>query len=176
MFRVFLTAALLLPGVAYAVGGGDSSPPEPTETTEACEDGLIRDEDSGKCVPPDNARLDDAERYRAVREFAYAGRYQAALATLAAMPEDDDRRLTYLGFVNRKLGNQQVAMHHYLEAIGRNPDNILARSYMGQGLAEAGHIAPARAQLAEIRTRGGRGSWAETALVEAIETGTGASY
>ena len=88
----------------------------------------------------------------------------------------DDRVLTYKGFAYRKMGEVELGMAYYRQAIAANPDNLLARSYIGQGLAEAGEMAAARAQLTEIRTRGGRGSWPELALCMAIESGRGYSY
>ncbi len=51
-----------------------------------------------------------------------------------------------------------------------NPDNLLARSYMGQALVEQGQVDLALAQLSEIRMRGGRGTWAETSLTNAVAT------
>ena len=40
----------------------------------------------------------------------------------------------------------------------------------------SGDLVAAKAQLTEIRTRGGRNSWAEIALRMAIENGQGSSY
>jgi hypothetical protein len=47
---------------------------------------------------------------------------------------------------------------------------------MGQGLVEQGYLVEARAQLLEIRARGGAGTWAEHALQSAIETGVTYSF
>ena len=57
-----------------------------------------------------------------------------------------------------------------------DPDNLLARSYMGQGHVASGEMVLAQAQLTEIRMRGGRNTWAEASLVQAITTGSGTSY
>jgi Tfp pilus assembly protein PilF len=67
-------------------------------------------------------------------------------------------------------------MTYYQAALAADPDNFLARSYMGQGHAEAGEIVLAQAQLSEIRARGGRGTWAEWSLRQAIQTGSGYNY
>ncbi|MFT7595246.1 MAG: cytochrome c-type biogenesis protein CcmH/NrfG, partial [Paracoccaceae bacterium] len=64
----------------------------------------------------------------------------------------------------------------YTRAITQNPDNILARSYMGQGFVEQGLVDQAIAQWREIKARGGEGSWAEASLREAIRTGLTYSY
>ena len=92
------------------------------------------------------------------------------------MNQSDGLVLTYWGFTYRKLGETVTANSFYEKAISIDPNNFLARSYMGQGLVSEGRIADAREQLEEIRTRGGKGTWAEKSLNSSIETGTGYSY
>ena len=58
----------------------------------------------------------------------------------------------------------------------KNPNNILTRSYMGQMFVELGELDMAKEQLAEIRKRGGEGTWAEASLATAIETGKTMDY
>ena len=176
MRHLILPLVLSLPTGALAVGGGSSTPPTPTETTTTCENGQIYDADTQTCVNPDQARLDDDTRYGAVRELAYAGRYDDALRVIETMDPADDRALTYRGFIARKTGDQPAALAYYRAALEANPDNLLARSYMGQGFAEAGDFDAARVELREIRARGGRETWPEVALRLAIETGTGPAY
>lgn len=177
MFRAALLIASLLPGLALAAGGGDSSPPTPTETTQKCSDGQIFDTTKRRCVAPQESHLDDDTLYGAAREFAYAGQYQAARDVLARMSDQTDGRVqTYLGFTARKLGNMDQAMTHYQTDLAQNPDSFLARLYMGQGLVAAGDLQGAARQLIEIRARGGAGSWAEMSLASAIQTGTGYNY
>lgn len=177
MRRLLLSAVLCLPTAALAVGSGDSSPPTPTSTTETCKNGMVWSESLERCVLPQSGSLTDDELYRAAREFAYAGQYGNTLAVLAAMSDpDDDRVLTYMGFVHRRTGDVALGNAFYRQAIAKNPGNLLARSYMGQGFVEAGDLAAARAELTEIRMRGGRGTWAETALATAIATGRASFY
>lgn len=177
MRRILLAVFLFLPTLAFAVGSDDDTPPQPTNTTKECETGTVWDEDSKSCVAPKDSRLDDDTRYGAVREYAYAGAYGAAQDVLDAMTDQDsDRVLTYRGFIARKLGDFDAAEALYAAALAKNPDNFLARSYLGQGLAEQGDIPGARAELSEIRSRGGRGTWAEIALRLSIENGRGFSY
>ena len=177
MLRTLITLLLLTPTVTFAAGSSDSKPPKPTPTSETCEKGQVWDEHTSECVDVESHLLDDDELYGAVREFAYAGRYDDALGALAAMSNpQDDRVLTYRGFIARKEGDFERAMGYYQAALTQNPDNILARSYMGQGLAAIGDLVAAKAQLTEIRLRGGRQTWAEYALAQAIETGVTHSY
>jgi len=177
MKRLILAVFTFLPVAALAAGGGSSTPPTPTETTTTCQQGKVWSTETSSCVDPQESRLDDDTLYRAARELAYAGQYPETLAVLAAMSDPlDDRVLTYKGFAHRKMGEVALANAYYRQAIARNPDNLLARSYMGQGFAEAGQIVEARAQLTEIRRRGGRSTWAEVSLRMAIENGAGTSY
>lgn len=176
MLRTLLVPALLLPTLAFAAGGGSSTPPTSTNTTKVCEQGYVYDDNTRSCVAPQESSLTDDDRYEAVRELAYAGRYNDAQIVLSAMDQADDRTLTYWGFTHRKMGNTELAMVYYNDAITTNPNNILARSYMGQAHAIAGDKDLAMAQLVEIKARGGRETWAEKSLEWAIERGVGYSY
>lgn len=168
--------SLLLTTPALAVGGGSSAPPTPTPTSD-CPSGQIWDENRSECVPIQSGALDDETLYEAVRELAYAERLDDALLALAAMSDQqDDRVLNYRGFIARQQGDFATARHYYNAAIAANPDNLLARSYLGMGLVERRYTAAARLQLQEIVDRGGEGTWAHLALAEAIETGRSTRY
>jgi tetratricopeptide (TPR) repeat protein len=170
-------AVFFCPLAVFAAGSDNTAPPTPTATTTKCEEGLVFDDKAKKCVAPVEGSLDDDTLYGAVRELAYAGKYDAALTVLAAMSDQtDDRVLTYLGFINRKMGNVERGMTYYDVALALNPDNLLARSYLGQGLVEQGEIELAEAQLDQIVARGGAGSWAEQSLRTAIATGVTYTY
>lgn len=180
LLPVFCVTALpfaLFGAPAFAAGSDDTAPPTPTETTAKCKDGQVWDEKTKACIAPTDARLDDDTRFRAVRELAWAGRPEEALTVLQAMAEGDtDRVLTYKGFAHRKAGRLEEGLAHYARALARNPDNVLARSYLGQAYVEMDEIVLARAELDQIRARGGQGTWAEIALDTAIRTGQTTSY
>ena len=177
MRSLILSVLLCLPAAAFAVGTGNDSPPKPTGTTIVCSNGMVWSQTLKKCVNPSHSGLGDDALYEAVRELAYADRLQEALVVLAAMSDPtDDRVLTYKGFVHRKLGHSDLAYGYYRQALDANPDNLLARSYMAQGFVADGRIEEARAELTEIRARGGRNTWAEAALRIAIDTGRLSSY
>lgn len=172
-----LALALVLPGIALAAGSDSESAPEPTKTTTECKKTEVWDEKTQTCVDAQSGQLDNDTLFGAVRELAYAGRADDALVVLSAMTEGQtDRVLTYLGFANRKAGNVEVGMQYYEQALIQNPDNILARSYMGQALVEMGEMELANLQLDEIVARGGAGGWPEAALRTAIQTGVTYSY
>ena len=162
----------LTPAVAFAAGSGSSNPPTTTKTSTECEAGQVFDEKTSACVDKSSSLIDDDQRYEAVRELAYAGQYDRALGVLDEMEASDSRVLTYRGFIARKTGDMESAMSFYTAALDANADNILARSYMGQGLVEAGDREGAKVQLAEIRARGGEGSRAETLLLYAMSGGS----
>lgn len=167
---VFISA--LMPLAAFAAGSDETVPPQPTETTTVCEEGLIWDEKTEKCVAPVEKSLNDDQRFIAVRELAYAGRPEDALVVLATMTEGDtDRVLTYRGFALRKSGDLECEIVAYEAALAQNPDNILAHSYCGQLLVELDNMDSARSHLAAIRNAGGVGTWAEAALERAVATG-----
>lgn len=171
--RLILAAALVLaPQLALAVGSDDSEPPKPTATTTECEAGMVWDEKTETCVKAEDSSLNDDQRFGAVRELAYAGRYDAAKLVLAAMTEGETSRvMTYQGFLLRQTGEIEAGIAAYERAIAIDPGNVLARSYYGQLLVQMDEIALAEDQLARIRAHGGAGTWAERALQTAIETG-----
>ena len=176
MKSLLLAAVITVPfaftSVAFAAGGGDETAP----TKPKCKTGEVYDKELKSCVVAREGALDTQGFYENVRELAYAGRYTEAQSVLAFMPQDDDRTLTYMGFTNRKLGEMDTAMSFYAQALAVNPSNSLARSYMGQGFVAAGDMVQAQVQLTEIRMRGGRDTWPELALAQAIATGAGTTY
>jgi Flp pilus assembly protein TadD len=176
--RTILAAALALtPQLALAVGSDDSEPPKPTETSTECAKGEVWDEKTGACIKAESSSLNDDQRYGAVRELAYAGRPDEALAILATMTEGETTRvLTYQGFLLRQTGRVEEGIAAYERAIALDTTNILARSYYGQLLVQMNEMELAQLQLAAIRMHGGGGTWAERALSDAIATGVTTTY
>lgn len=169
-------AALMIPSFGFAAGE-ERTVPKPSQTTKTCKGVKVWDEKKNRCVKPKQSSLDQDGLYRAVRELAYADRIEDAQGVLSAMEDqDDDRVLTYWGFTHRKLGNTELANIYYTQAITKNPNNLLARSYMGQGLVAAGKTDLAIGQWKEIMARGGAGSWPEESLRLALETGLTFNY
>ncbi len=175
--RLITLSLVLFPFAAFAAGEESFTPPTPSETTTVCDEGLVWDLATKTCMTPADSSNDDSARMNDVRELAYKGYLQAALDVLDTLDDPtDSMALTYYGFTHRKSGRGDLGMRYYQAALAANPDNVLARSYMGQGYAEAGDVVLAQAQLTEIRMRGGRGTWAEWSLRQAIATGAGYSY
>lgn len=169
-------ATALFAAPAFSAGSDSTEPPKPTNTTTVCEDGMVWDEELQKCVLAEDASLTDDQIYDAAREMAYAGLYDEAIHVLElAANQNDPRILNYLGFANRKAGRLELGMDYYLRALEIQPDYILARSYMGQGLVQQGEFEAAEIQLAMIEQLGGKESWAYRALELALE-GSETSY
>ena len=145
--RILLALALACPTLAMAKDD-DAPPPAPVNS---CSGGKVFDDSKAECVDPKNSSLERDEIYLAVRQLAYAGRYLDAQEVMKALPEGDPGRLTYMGFTHRKLGNLDLAMMYYRDAIAKDPANIAARSYMGQGFVTEGRMDEAKEQLALIR-------------------------
>ncbi|MEP2641506.1 tetratricopeptide repeat protein [Roseobacter sp.] len=173
--RNLLSVVFLIPSMALAAGGGGGDAP-PKKPVASCDGAQVYDEKTKTCVNPKESNLGVDEIYLAVRQLAYAGRYLDAQTLTQALPQDHMGRLTYMGFTHRKMGNVDLAMTYYQQAIAENPANILARSYMGQGLVEAGDMVGALTQLRAIKAHGGAGTWSEASLQTAIATGTTYSY
>ncbi len=161
--------ATLLPVVAIAASMDDDTPPQASETTQQCTDGKIWDAEAKACVNADQSSLSDDTLFDAVRELAYHKQPEAALTVLDAMSNQTEPRvLNMRGFALRKAGQMEAAMESYLAALEADPNYLLARSYMGQALAELGQLDAARDQLLEIRARGGRDTWAYASLKQAL--------
>ncbi|WP_247742680.1 tetratricopeptide repeat protein [Shimia sp. R9_1] len=173
-FAVASLAVFAVAGPVWSAGSGSSTP---KPKTVHCSSGKVYSESAGKCVVQQDSSLTDEDYFENLRSLAYAGENAAAQELLAMMSDQNaDRVLTYWGFTHRRLGNVDEGMRYYNKALAKNPDNILARSYMGQAHVEAGRLDLARVQLKEIRDRGGEGSWPEIALAKAIQSGDTFNY
>ncbi|MEY9780448.1 tetratricopeptide repeat protein [Sinorhizobium fredii] len=169
LFTLAAFAASMAGSAAWAVGDNNSEPPKKTKTTTQCKDGKIWDAKRNRCVEAKRSDLGDDILFDAARELAYAGQFENAIKVLGAMKEQRSARvLNYMGYANRRAGRMELGMQYYRRAIQADENYILARSYMGQALVEQGRVEEARAQLVEIRDRGGEDSWAYRALLQSL--------
>lgn len=164
--------AFTLGAPVFAAGTDSGDTPAATETTTKCKDGKVWDKEKKECVKPAKSSMNDTQLFEAARELAYAGQYDNAIAVLkVARNQNDPRILNYMGFANRKAGRVEIGMSYYKKAIAADANYLLARSYMGQGYILQGNIEEARAQLIEIRDRGGRDTYAYRSLYQALKRG-----
>ena len=111
----------------------------------------------------------DAQLFYAGYWLAKNGRYAEALAYLNKTRVKNSRVLTYIGFATRKLGQLDKAMNHYRAALAKDPANMIARAYMGEGYLASGDLASARLELARIEKGCGTACAAYRELAGAIE-------
>lgn len=162
------------PVIAAGGGGGGGTPP-PTPVKK-CPKGevLKKNKLTGKkeCKKVEAGITTDDELYEAARALAYAEQYDEAIVLLElASNRNDPRILNYLGFSHRNAGRFEVGMGYYQEALKRDPDYVLARSYMGQALLQNGDRVGATVQLVEIEKRAGKDNWPYESLASALATG-----
>lgn len=181
MFRKSMRAAvlpvsmLLAIGVstAFAAGSGDSGSSGAATT---CATGQVYDSKSGKCVKKTSS-LDDRQLLENGKAFAYAGRYDEAVAVLSLVRNQKDAEvLNYLGFATRKSGDLLGGLAYYRKAIKLDPDYTLARSYMGEALLLQGDRRGAMEQLSEIGARCGTGCREYVVLARALNGASTTTY
>jgi tetratricopeptide (TPR) repeat protein len=152
---------------------GDNGGKSVDKTMAKCKHGMVYSNNKKKCVKANQSGMNDTQLFETARAMAYAGQYEDALVVLrAAKNQNDPRILNYMGYANRKAGRVDLAMTYYQKALAIDGNYLLARSYMGQGLIVQGKIEEARAQLIEIRDRGGKDTYAYHALYDALKRNT----
>lgn len=111
----------------------------------------------------------DAEQFYAGYWLAKSGRYEDALKHLRETRVRNARVLTYIGFATRKLGRLDEAMGYYDEALRKDPENVIARSYLGEAYLAQDDLDAALSQLRRIEKACGRNCEAFTELASQIE-------
>lgn len=112
--------------------------------------------------------LADAQHFYAGYWLAKNGRYEEALDHLRKAEVKNARVLTYIGFATRKLGHVDEAMGYYAEALRKDPDNVIARSYLGEAHLARHDLAAATAELQKVEAGCGRDCDAYTELAARI--------
>jgi tetratricopeptide (TPR) repeat protein len=69
--------------------------------------------------------------------------------------KEDPVVLTYLGYSHRKLGEVDLGISLYKQALDIDPENVDTREYLGKGYVTTGRLDLARLELAEIEKRCG---------------------
>lgn len=110
----------------------------------------------------------DAQHFYAGYWLAKNGRFQEALDHLQKTIVKNARVLTYLGFATRKLGNLDEAFAYYAEALRKDPDNLIARSYLGEAHLARDDLSAAERELEKIEAGCGRACDAYAELAEHI--------
>lgn len=125
-------------------------------TTPSCPRGQVWDQGSGKCVVKSSNLVDDADRLAYGATMARADKFAEAISVLSEADDlNNDAILTFLGFAHRKAGRIEVGFGYYRQALAINPDNVLAREYLGEAFLTVDDLASAKAELAAIEARCG---------------------
>ncbi len=167
----------VLPALAASGGGGgsgggsDSSGGMPAQ--QVCKKGLVWSKSLQRCVKAQSGSLSDKELTEQGRALALAGYYDNALAVLDAVGNKHDATvLTYIGYSHRKMGDVDVGITYYKQALAIEPDNLNTREYLGEGYATAGRIEDAKLELANLaKLCGGAGCEQYDDLHNFITTG-----
>lgn len=146
---LFVALGVAIPGTSSAIAGKDLGP------SGAC-DSLAKGTSAWtNCVGTAAQGLSDSELFYAGYWMARLGRFDDALAYLNAVKAPDTRTLTYIGFATRKAGDVKGAFPFYRKALALDPDNVVARAYLGEAMLTLGDKVAARQQLEEIAHRCG---------------------
>lgn len=134
-----------------------------------CPQGQTWSDSTGKCVPANHEQIIDQEATDRGRALARAGNYEEAIALLSTVKEPTSVTLTYLGYSYRKLGQVDLGISYYHQALALDPNDVDTREYLGEGYVSAGYMALAREQLVEIAQRCGTDCEQYEELSEAIQ-------
>lgn len=89
--------------------------------------------------------------YKNAKALIDAEKYGEGIAALEALNKPEDPRvLNWLGYSNRKLGNTDVAIQYYTQALTIAPDFTPAHEYLGEAYIQGHDIPKAKHQLVTI--------------------------
>lgn len=143
--------ALAMSGSSSGGDSGGSSGSGGMPAQQVCKKGLVWSKQVQRCVKPQQSGLTDKELTEQGRALALAGYYENALAVLDAVADKHDATtLTYIGYSHRKMGDVDVGIGYYKQALAIEPGNLNTREYLGEGYATAGRTEEAKAELATL--------------------------
>jgi tetratricopeptide (TPR) repeat protein len=121
-----------------------------------CPTGQAWSDQQKKCVALRSGSLSDEDLARAGQQLAREGHYQDAINVLEMVSNKDNSVvLTYLGYSHRKLGEVDLGISLYKQALDIDPENIDTREYLGEGYVSKGALDLAWLELKEIEKRCG---------------------
>jgi hypothetical protein len=130
--------------------GGSSSHFMPSD--QVCRRGLVYSQRVHRCVKAKSSGLTDQELFQQGRQLALAGYHVNALDVLDAVQNKQDAMvLTYIGYSHRKMGDTDVGIGFYKQALAIDPNNVNTHEYLGEGYASAGRIQLAKDELVIVQ-------------------------
>ena len=167
IFGFFIAPIIVSPTLAFADFGGSPS----TSCSKGqkwckkkgrcvnarCKRGRVWSASRCGCVRRSSKVMSDEDLYLEAVSVAKSGDYIDALALLRSIKNQNQTHImTYIGYTTRKLGNLDEGIKYYHKALAIDPNNTLAREYLGEGLLTKGDLAGARVQLAAIEKQCGK--------------------
>lgn len=134
-----------------------------------CKSGSVWSSSRCACVRSSSELEGSKERYHAALWHVRNGRFEDALTLLLPLAKDGDADvLNMLGYTYRNVGKLDTGIGYYRQALAKDPDLTLVRSYLGEGYLQKGDVVSARAELAQIAQRCGKHCQEYQRLAEAI--------
>jgi tetratricopeptide (TPR) repeat protein len=101
----------------------------------------------------DNMETGDGPNLTSVRAKIAAKDYQAALAELRGLAEDNQQADVYnlLGYTLRMTGDYETSLTYYTKALDLQPDHKAAHEYLGELYLQTGKPDKANEQLASLK-------------------------
>ena len=101
----------------------------------------------------DNMETGDGPDLTSVRAKIAAKDYQAALAELRGLAEDNQQADVYnlLGYTLRMTGDYETSLTYYTKALDLQPDHKAAHEYLGELYLQTGKPDKANEQLASLK-------------------------
>lgn len=162
-------ATLTFGGMAFAAGGSSGGGNAPI----VCNAGYVYSKAKQICVKTNAGLLDDKDLYEQGHALAKAGHYEAALAALTAIEDQNDSMvLTMIGYSLRKSGKWDDGVAYYTQALAIDPNNVNTYEYLGEAYLSTGRVDLAQRQLAKIETIAGTESEQYQELAFAIAEGS----
>jgi len=165
---LFISALLIAPDLACAMGDENPTPP-PSNPTQTKKDTQT------KKPKPNGDKSSSAEDFLAGYHAAYAliydrADYEAGIAALRVLGHDDNADVaTLIGYASRKLGRYDEAKVWYEKALAADPNHAVTWSYYGMWQAEQGNVLKAKDDLEKVRLICGTGCRAYQMLKDAID-------
>jgi tetratricopeptide (TPR) repeat protein len=149
---LFAAAALIAVsfGLKQAAAMGTDSPSPPTDS-----DSKKKKKKDQSSVPADSRELAEQkflDGYRSARAMILAGQYEAGIAALHALRQDDHPDVAnYIGYAERKLGKYDDSKFWYEKALAADPNHVRTWSYYGMWQMEQGNRLKAEDFLAKVK-------------------------
>ncbi|WP_018181693.1 tetratricopeptide repeat protein [Kaistia granuli] len=139
-------------GGSMGGGGASSGSSHFMPSDQVCRRGLVYSQRVHRCVKAKSSGLTDQELFQQGRQLALAGYHVNALDVLDAVQNKHDAMvLTYIGYSHRKMGDTDVGIGFYKQALAIDPNNVNTHEYLGEGYASAGRIQLAKDELVIVQ-------------------------